>query len=321
MRPMLAMLADAPMSDPNLVYEPKYDGIRALVTVTPRPAGAGGGADVRIASRVGNDKTVQFPEVVLALSRWGAASGKDALLDGELVALDADGQPTAFQRIQDRIHLSGHKEIVRRAAANPVAFVAFDLLRHGGHDIWALPLHERRQRLEAALAPALGDVVRLATQVRGDGSALLAEVQARGWEGLVVKDVRSPYRAGQRTREWRKLKLLKRHEFVIGGFTRPRVGRTAFGALLLGLPEPGGTLRYVGHVGSGFTERELERLQALLAEREIAVCPFSQRPVTNDVPHWTRPDLIAEVKFAGISDAGRLREPIYIGLREDLHLD
>ena len=97
--------------------------------------------------------------------------------------------------------------------------MAFDLLRDAGRDICALPLGERRLRLEAALAPALDAVVRIATQVRGDGAALLAEAQARGWEGLVVKDARSPYRPGRRTREWRKLKLVKRHEFVVGGFT------------------------------------------------------------------------------------------------------
>src|SRR4029079_6030513 len=190
MEPMLATLADAPLSDPSLVYELKYDGIRALVTVTPAGARR---ADVLIASRAGNDKTAQFPELVEALSRWGARRARAALLDGEIVALDADRQPTGFQRIQDRIHLTAPREIVLRAASNPTAFVAFDLLRDGDDDLCPLPLVERRRRLEAALAPALGDVVRLSTQVRGDGTALLAEAQAHGWEGLVVKDAGSPY--------------------------------------------------------------------------------------------------------------------------------
>src|SRR6187549_3084940 len=177
-------------------------------------------------------------EVVEALSRWGARRSRGVLLDGELVALDADGQPTGFQRIQDRIHLTDAREIVARASTNPIAFVAFDLLRDGDAELYALPLVERRRRLEAALAPALGGVIRLSKQVRGDGAALLAEARARGWEGLVVKDAGSPYRPGRRSREWRKLKLVKRDSFVIGGFTEPRGARSGFGALLLGAPQP-----------------------------------------------------------------------------------
>ena len=146
---MLATLADAPLADPNLVYEPKYDGIRALIAVTPAGKKT---ADVTISSRVGNDKTAQFPELVHALARWGARRRAAALLDGEIVALDATGQPAGFQRIQDRIHLTDAREIVQRAAANPIAFVAFDLLRDGDEDLCPLPLVDRRRRLEAALS-------------------------------------------------------------------------------------------------------------------------------------------------------------------------
>jgi bifunctional non-homologous end joining protein LigD len=316
MQPMLATLADAPLSDPNLVYELKYDGIRALITVSRAKKGAA--ADVAIASRLGNDKTAQFPELVHALSRWGARRAGVALLDGEIVALDADGQPTGFQRIQDRIHLTAAREIVARAAANPIAFVAFDLLRDGGDDLCGLPLVERRRRLEAALASALGDVIRLSTQVRGDGAALLAEARAHGWEGLVVKDAASPYRPGRRSREWRKLKLVRRDSFVIGGFTEPRGARSRFGALLLGVPEPAGRLRYAGHVGGGFSDEELDRVARLLAPLETPTCPFVRRPATNEKPHWTRPVLVAEVRFFGVTDDGVLRAPIYLGLRDDV---
>jgi len=315
MEPMLATLADAPLSDPNLVYELKYDGIRALVTVTPAGTKR---ADVLIASRAGNDKTAQFPELVDALSRWGARRAGPALLDGEIVALDADRQPTGFQRIQDRIHLTAPREIILRAASNPTAFVAFDLLRDGDDDLCPLPLVERRRRLEAALAPALGDIVRLSKQVRGDGSALLAEAQSHGWEGLVVKDAGSPYRPGRRSREWRKLKLIKRESFVIGGFTEPRGARSRFGALLLGVPGAGGRLRYAGHVGGGFSEAELDRVARRLQPLETAACPFEKRPSTNERPHWTRPVLVAEVQFLGVTDDGVLRAPVYLGLRDDV---
>ena len=318
MQPMLAVQADAPLSDPDLVYELKYDGIRALVTVTP--AGGKKRAQVAIASRAGNDKTAQFPEVVHALSVWGAGRSGAALLDGEIVALDADGQPTGFQRIQDRIHLTDPREIVTRAAANPIAFVAFDLLRDGDADLCALPLVERRRRLEAALAPALDAVIRLSTQVRGDGAALLAEARARGWEGLVVKDAQSPYRPGRRSREWRKLKLVRRDSFVIGGFTEPRGARTRFGALLVGLLQEDGRLRFAGHVGGGFSDDELARVSRRLAGLETASCPFVKRPVTNEKPHWTRPVLVAEVRYFGVTDEGVLRAPIYLGLRDDISI-
>jgi bifunctional non-homologous end joining protein LigD len=315
MQPMLATLADAPLADPNLVYEPKYDGIRALITVTPTGTNR---ADVAIASRVGNDKTAQFPELVHALSRWGAGRAGAALLDGEIVALDAAGQPAGFQRIQDRIHLTDAREIVQRAAASPVAFVAFDLLRDGGDDLCPLPLVERRRRLETVLAPALGDAVRLSTQVRGDGAALMAEARARGWEGLVVKDAMSPYRPGRRSREWRKMKLARSDSFVVGGFTEPRGARQRFGALLLGAALPDGRLRYVGHVGGGFSDADLDRLARLLAPLEIKACPFANRPVTNEKPHWTRPVLVAEVRYSVATDDGLLREPIFLGLRDDI---
>jgi bifunctional non-homologous end joining protein LigD len=317
MQPMLAVQEDAPLSGAHLVYEPKYDGIRALITVTPAPGKTR--AAVAIASRAGNDKTAQFPEVVHALSSWGARLAGALLLDGELVALDSAGQPTGFQRIQDRIHLSDPHEIVARAASNPVAFVAFDLLRAGREDLCPLPLSERRRRLEAAIGAALdGGAVRLSRQVAGDGADLLAEAREHGWEGLVVKDARSPYRPGRRSREWRKLKLVQRDSFVIGGFTEPRGARARFGALLLGAFEADGRLRFVGHVGGGFSDAELARVARLLAARETATCPFVPRPVTNERPHWTRPDLVAEVKFAGISDDGMLRAPIYLGLRDDV---
>jgi bifunctional non-homologous end joining protein LigD len=320
MRPMLAALADTPLRDPNLVYEPKYDGIRVIATVEPdrRPP------RVSLSSRLGNDKTAQFPEVTRALAAWGAARRRGAILDGEIVALDAAGRPMGFQRLQDRIHLASAQDIARLAATRPVALVLFDLLRDGERDLTALPLGERRRQLEQTVgAVAGGDgLLRLAPQVAGDGTALLAQAEAEGWEGLIAKDVRSPYRPGERSHAWRKLKLTRRQELVIGGWTEPRRTRSSFGALLLGFPAAGRGARmrlgYAGHVGSGFTEKELQRLGRLLAAREIAGCPFDPRPVTNERPHWVRPELVAEVKYTEWTDDGLLRHPIYLGLRDDI---
>jgi len=316
MLPMLATLADAPLRDPHLVYEPKYDGIRALVTVTPGARGAA----VAIASRLGNDKTAQFPEIVQALEAWARGRRQAVVLDGEIVALDEAGQPLGFGRLQPRIHLTGGRDVARLAATQPVAVFFFDLLRDGDEDLCTLPLAQRRRRLEATLAQAgqRAGVIRLSRQVAGDGEALMAEAQAAGWEGLIVKDARSLYRPGRRSAEWRKLKLVKRQEFVVGGWTEPRGSRSRFGALLLGLPTPDGRLRYVGHVGGGFSEEALRAVGARLDALAQKACPFETAPPPNDRPHWIRPALVAEVRFGDWTRDGHLRHPVFLGLRDDV---
>jgi bifunctional non-homologous end joining protein LigD len=314
MEPMLATLAEAPLVDPNLVYEPKYDGIRALVSVVPR----GRAVEVTIASRQGNDKTRQFPEVVEALARWGKKRKQAALFDGEIVALDEEGEPIGFERLQERIHQTSAPEVARLAGERPVAFVAFDLLFDGGDDLVGLPLAERRGRLEAALAGGVDSTLRMARQVRGDGTALMDEARQHSWEGIVAKDARSTYKPGRRTLDWRKLKLVKRQELVIGGFTEPRGARAHFGALLLGLPTPSGRLRYAGHVGGGFTDKELAHVWGLLKARQASTSPFDGPLPANEKPHWVRPELVAEVKFAEWTTEGYLRQPVYLGMRDDL---
>jgi bifunctional non-homologous end joining protein LigD len=317
MEPMLATLAEAPLVDPNLVYEPKYDGIRALVSVVP--AKAKGAVDVTIASRRGNDKSRQFPEVVESLARWAKGRKEGALLDGEIVALDDAGDPMGFERLQERIHQTSPREVARLRGERPVAFVAFDLLRDGREDLTGLPLAERRARLEAALDGGLDSTLRIARQVRGDGTALMQEARTEGWEGIVAKDARSPYRAGGRTLDWRKLKLVKRQELVIGGFTEAKGARSHFGALLVGLPTESGKLRFAGHVGGGFTEKELAHVMRLLGARKTATSPFEgPLPATSGKPRFVRPELVAEVKFTEWTREGYLRQPVYLGLRDDL---
>jgi bifunctional non-homologous end joining protein LigD len=316
---MLATLADAPLRDPRLVYEPKYDGIRAIVTVTP-PAKGEKSPRVAIASRLGNDKTEQFPEIVSALEEWARKRRGVVILDGEIVALDAAGKPLGFGSIQPRIHLTGGqggKNIARVAAQQPVALYVFDLLRDGDEEVFKLPLVERRKRLEAALRDGAGPL-RLSRQVAADGEALMAEAQAEGWEGLIAKDARSVYHPGRRTADWRKLKLVKRQEFVVGGWTEPRGARSRFGALLLGLPAGGGKLRYVGHVGGGFSEAMLRDIGAKLDRLEAAESPFETKPPSNDRPHWVLPALVAEVRFGDWTHDGHLRHPVFLGLRDDV---
>jgi bifunctional non-homologous end joining protein LigD len=309
---MLASLADAPLQDPQLVYEPKYDGIRAIAEVGP-------GRQVRLWSRLGNEKTRQFPDVAAALGRWAAKRKEPVVLDGELVALDARGQPTGFQQLQGRIHLTGADEA---SGGGRVAFIAFDLLREGRTDLRGRPLLERRTALERVFGKASSPILRLSEFVRGDGRALYQRALDQGWEGLIAKHASSIYRSGKRTPEWRKLKIVQEQEFVIGGWTEPRQTRTYFGALLLGVYEPdaaGGKARlvYAGHTGTGFNEAELARVMKKLRPLEIRESPFNPKPRTNERPHWVKPELIAQIKFTEWTADGKLRHPVYLGLRDD----
>ena len=351
---MLATLADAPLQDPRLVYEPKYDGIRALIEVSPQ----GAGARVRIWSRNGNDKTPQFPAIVNALEKAGARLQGPVILDGEIVALDDRGRPAGFQRLQGRIHLTGADDVKRSEQEQRTAFIAFDLLRVGDEDLSKLPLTERRKRLESLFAEVLrlppsreasadrrslvrlrakrsgetstkleersrggggqaeGHLLRISEQVARDGRSLHARAIAEQWEGLIAKDASSLYQAGRRSPAWRKIKVVHEQEFVIGGWTAPRQTRQYLGALLLGVYEKG-ALKYVGHTGTGFDQRELERIWTLLRARETPQSPFSTPIKTNEPAHWVRPDLVAQIKFTEWTADEKLRHPVYLGLRDD----
>lgn len=310
---MLASLETVPLADPGFAYEPKYDGVRALVEIEPGTAPGG----VRIRSRLGADKTAQFPEIVRALDAFRRPLRAPVVIDGEIVATDAAGEPAGFQRLQGRMHLTGREAIAARARVEPVVLIAFDVLRDGAEDLRPLPLTARRARLERILANVGSPAVRLSRFAVGDGTALCHDVMERGGEGLVAKRLDSPYRSGRRTPEWRKIKLARRQECVIGGWTEPRRSRAHLGALLLGLGT-GRELRYVGHTGTGFTRSELERLAARLRPLERSTCPFDVRPETNERPHWVEPRLVAEVRFSEWTRDGRMRHPVYLGLRGDV---
>ena len=314
---MLATLADASLTQPGLVYEPKYDGIRALVHVPPTGAGSD---PVRFWSRLGNEKTHQFPSIVKALAPLARRLDAPLLLDGEIVALDAGGRPAGFQQLQGRIHLKGAREVERLDAAQPAALIVFDILRDGDEDLRGLPLTERRARLEARLGPSLSDRLRISEQVRGDARTLDERARTEGWEGLIAKEAKSPYHSGRRSPAWRKVKLVNQQEFVVGGWTEPRQTRQYFGALLLGVHEdddPDGPLTYVGHTGTGFDGAELARVWRLLKARDIPASPFRERIKTNEPAHWVRPDLVAQVRFTEWTNDRKLRHPVYLGLRDD----
>ena len=308
-RPMLAMLEDAPLDSPGLVYEPKYDGIRALVEIDP-----GRSAPIRMWSRLGNEKTAQFPDLVAALARFAKKLKGPVVLDGEIVALDEKGDPAGFQRLQNRIHLT---ESNSRSASGRVAFIAFDILRDGEEDLRPLIFTERRARLERMFRNPGSPILRISDVTPGDGRALYQHALDHGWEGLIAKEARSVYHSGKRTRDWRKIKIIQEQEFVVGGWTDSRTTDRPFGALLLGYYEDG-ALKYAGHTGSGFNYRELDRVIRLLKPLEIPSSPFTTRPKTNQRPHWIKPVLVAQLKFTEWTDDGILRHPIYLGLRDDV---
>jgi bifunctional non-homologous end joining protein LigD len=327
-RPMLASTHEVPLTDPEFVYEPKYDGVRALARVAPgRPVPV-----VQLFSRAGNDKTSQFPAIVKALQRFALKLRAPLLLDGELVALDARGEPVGFQHLQGRIH----RKAIGPADDTPTAFIAFDLLREGPHDLRGLALTARRAALERVFGDPGSALLRVSPQVGRDGRDLYRQAMTSGWEGLIAKRAASRYVSGKRTSDWAKLKLQHAQEFVIGGWTEPRGSRSHFGALLLGVyeqapgPASGRTRRpragtaparlvYVGHVGGGFNQAELTRVMKALAALTIARSPFDvPPPVTNETPHWVKPRLVAQVRFTEWTDEGRLRHPTYLGLRDDV---
>jgi bifunctional non-homologous end joining protein LigD len=308
--PMLATLEEAPLDDPSLVYEPKYDGIRAIVELDPAQR-----APVRIWSRLANDKTAQFPDLVAALTRYSKKLKGRVILDGEIVALDEHGEPAGFQRLQNRIHLT---ESSSQSAAGRVAFIAFDVLRDREEDLRPLPLTARRARLERIFRNPGSPILRISEVAAGDGRELYKRALEHGWEGLIAKCVDSIYHTGKRTHDWRKLKILHEQEFVVGGWTESRTSGRPFGALLLGYYDKDGSLTYAGHTGTGFNQRELERVMKLLKPLEAATSPFKSRVRTNERPHWTQPKLVAQLKFGEWTDDGILRQPVYLGLRDDV---
>ena len=254
---MLATLAEPPLTGRGLAYEPKYDGIRALVHVPPPgPAtqsgyGRASGTKRRrsfLQSRARSRSCVPNSRRPCSSTRKSSRSTRRDV-------------PAGFQRLQGRIHLSGAREVEHIDKAQPVAIIAFDLLRDGDDDIRGLPLTERRRRLEAH-APR--SALEHAPHQRAGRQTMDARSNERargeGWEGLIVKEVAAPYQSGRRSPTWRKLKLVQEQEFVVGGWTEPRHTRQYFGALLLGVyDEKTGALTYVGHTGTGFNQAELER--------------------------------------------------------------
>jgi len=297
--PMLATLTDRPFSDPNWLFEIKWDGVRALARIE--------NGTLTLRSRTSADITRRYPELA---SLPEAFAARQAIVDGEIVALDARGH-SDFERLQERMHVRAPGENL--ISKIPVVYYAFDLLYCDGFDLREAPLLERKQLLQRLLQAS--ERFRYSDHQLERGKELFELAKETGLEGIVAKRVASPY-VSDRSANWVKLKVTKTLDAVVGGWTESRSAALPFGSLLLGLYQ-GKKLRFIGHVGSGFDGKKLEELSGRLKELAAAACPFDSVPETNEKPSWVSPALVARVKFSGWTQEHSLRHPVFLALRED----
>ncbi len=304
LRPMLATPGLLPEDDAGWAYEIKWDGVRAILYVE--------GGRVRALSRNDLDVTSSFPELAEVGKHLGMTT---CVLDGEVVALDDDGRPS-FARLQHRLHVRDGRDARRRAAADPVSFVAFDVLYLDGRLRLDEPYDDRRKLLESLDLTGPGFIT--TESFRGvAGADVLAGTAANGLEGVVAKRRKSPYRPGRRSLDWVKVKSTLTQEVLVGGWTDGRGERSGdLGALLLGIPSSSG-LRYVGKVGTGFSERARHELLGELRPLATSENPFDDPLPNGEAPHFVRPKLVGEVGYSDWTPAGRLRHPTWKGLRMD----
>jgi bifunctional non-homologous end joining protein LigD len=289
--PMLATLTDGPFDDKDWVYEIKYDGYRALSYCY--------GSDVTIMSRKNLSFNQKFSPIVTALRELGL----NAVIDGEIVALNEDGK-SDFQLLQQW----------QKTGQGELFYFVFDLLWINGYNITDLPLHERKDILQQILPQH--PTIRYSDHIEQAGKQFFKAAIQQGLEGIMAKAINSPYSPKLRTRHWLKIKTTQRQEVVIAGFTETRGSRSHFGALVLGVYEKN-KLIYVGHTGSGFTEESLEAIYKKLKPLITSTVPFTPTPKTNMPCTWVKPVLVCEVKFSEWTKDNMLRQPIFMGLRED----
>ena len=304
LRPMLASTAERAFSREGWLFELKYDGVRALTDA--------GGGRARLFARSGGERTRLYPELAVALAHLPV---QHAVLDGEIVALDARGR-ASFERIQRRFTQSQGSEAEALRREVPVIYYAFDCLGVDGFDLRKLPL-ELRKRILSELLPPCGPI-RLADHVSGDGLALFEAASSQGIEGVIAKQARSTYEAGERSKRWVKIKVPRADTFVVVGVSPGQGSRKSLGSLMLGRLRDG-ELVYVGNVGSGLGARQIDVLLPELEKRRRA------RPACGGLPDplprgawFVAPVLVAEVRFTEATSTDMLRHPVFLGLRDDV---
>ncbi|HEY5285166.1 MAG TPA: DNA ligase D, partial [Polyangia bacterium] len=294
--PQLATLVDSPPSDPRAwAYEIKFDGYRLMARVD--------GADIKLFTRNGNDWTPRLASLQKAIERAKLPAG---WYDGEMVMLNAKGVPD-FGALQQSFDA---------AKTNDIVLFLFDVPYCDGHDLRAVSLRERRAFLRGLLEKSSSERVRFSAAFDAPPESVVASACKLGLEGVIAKRLDSPY-VSRRSTAWIKLKCSQRQEFVIGGYTDPQGSRVGIGALLLGVHDEDGVLRYAGKVGTGFDDHTLGALKARLDKLTAAKSPFSKAAAIQDRSHWVKPQLVAEVSFGEWTRAGIIRHSVFHALRTD----
>ncbi|HYV86740.1 MAG TPA: non-homologous end-joining DNA ligase [Patescibacteria group bacterium] len=302
LEPMLAEIGDAAFNRSDWMWEPKLDGYRVL--------GFLDGQEVRLRSRRGLELAPTFPGLVEELRKQAAGS---MILDGEIVAFDADGRPS-FNTLQNRAKMKTPAELKAAEQTVPVVLYCFDLLHFAGVDLRQAPYHERRRYLAQCLLPTPRVQLVHASQ---DGLALNDAALRSGFEGVIGKRKDSRYEAGRRSGAWVKVKPSRSAEFVVGGYTKGKGARASLGAILVGYWDKG-KLRFASHVGSGFDDRGVKQMQKRLEPLKRATCPFAEKPELPNPTTWVEPEVVVEVKFQSWTEDEHLRAPVFLRVREDV---
>ncbi len=305
--PMLATLVDKPFDGEEWLYEIKWDGYRAIAFLEK--------GLVRLVSRNQNDLTAAYPELA---SIQNFVKARSAILDGEIVALDQQGRPS-FSMMQQRTGVGeGGRRIRRTRDDIPIVYYVFDLLYCDGYNLMHAALEQRKELLASILAPS--DLIRFSDHYIGNGKALFEAATNRALEGIVAKRRSSPY-VQKRSSDWLKIKIVKRQECVVGGYTDPRGSRENFGSIVLGLYDDQGRLIPVGQAGSGFTGQSHADMWKRLHPLETSHIPFFGKVESDRRVHYVKPELVAEIKFTEWTHEGesgvKMRAPVFQGLRFD----
>ena len=304
-KPMLAVHGAMPADPSRYAFEYKWDGVRAI--------GYCDGRTLRLESRNGNDITIAYPE----LAPLADAIGRPCILDGEIIALDDVGRPS-FGRLQQRMHVRDVGRTQRLAKLVPVWYAIFDVLHVDGESLFALPFRERRERLEELTVA--GSNWHVSPSYAGEGDAVLRAATDNQLEGIVAKELESPYEPGRRSPAWLKIKLVMGQELVIGGWLPESgvAGSKRIGAILMGYYDCDGKLRYAGAVGTGFTGDIHADLYSKLSKRVRPTSPFADNvPAPRAAATFVEPELVAHVEYRRWPKDGMLQQAAYKGLRDD----